>query len=141
MSDIEKIKEYLQSYKNLCCKLRSLEEQMQGKREEEQSAKTQKLSDMPKGNKQSDLSDIMVMLEVLETKIILQKEECLKRKIEIESMIVGIQDGVESLILRRRYIEFKEWTLIAKELSYSKMQVFRIHDVALNKINVIECYS
>ena len=132
MTENEKKKEYLKSYKKLCQKLKSLEDQLQSLREVEQSAKIQSISDMPKGNKQSDLSDYMVELEILFTKIIRTRDECIKRKLEIENRIADMSDGVESAILHKRYIEFKEWERICVEINYSWRQAHYLHSKALS---------
>lgn len=132
----EQKKEYLKSYKHLCDKLKSLEEQLQSLREVEQSAKIQQLTDMPKSHKQTDLSDIMVQIEVLFTKIVQKRAECMKRKLEIESCIADIQYGIEADILRKRYIEFKTWEQICVEIEYSWMQTHRLHSKALNNLKL-----
>lgn len=128
----DKKKEYLKSYRNLCRKLESLEEQMQSLREVEQSAKVQSISDMPRGSKQLDLSDYMVKVDVVCTKIIRTKAECLERKLEIEDLITDMQDGIESKVLHKRYIEFKPWEQICVEIDYSWRQTHYIHSNALN---------
>lgn len=109
MTENEEKKEYLKSYKNLCDKLKSLEYQLQSLREVEESAKIQKLSDMPKGNKQTDLSDVAIKIEAVFTKIVQKRAECLKRRLEIESRIADMPNGIEADILRKRYLEFKPW--------------------------------
>lgn len=136
MTENEKKKEYLNSYKNLCRKLQSLEEQLQSLREVEMSAKIQKLSDMPKGSKQSDLSDVMVKEEVLFTKIIRMRSECMERKIDIENQIADMPNGVESSILHKRYIEFKNWEQICVEVDYSWRQTHNLHSKALNDFKI-----
>jgi hypothetical protein len=133
----EQTKEYLNSYKNLCKKLQSLEDQLQSLREVEQSAKIQKLSDMPKGSKQTDLSDIMVQVEAIFTKIIRKRSERIHRKIEIESKIADMEDGTESLVLHKRYIELKTWEQICIEIDYSWMQTHRLHSRALSNFKMI----
>ena len=132
----EKKKEYLNSYRNLCRKLQSLEDQLRSLREVEQSAKIQKLSDMPKGNRQTDLSDLMVKEEVLFTKIVRMKADCLERKLEIENCIVNMQDGLESTILHKRYIEVKPWEQICVDINYGWRQTHRLHEKALNKLHI-----
>lgn len=132
----EQKKEYLKSYKHLCDKLKSLEEQLQSLREVEQSAKIQQLSDMPKGGKQTDLSDVMVSLEVVFTKIIRTRAECLDKKLEIESRIADMGDGIEADILRKRYLEFKTWEQICVEIGYSWRQTHYIHSRALSNFNI-----
>lgn len=131
MTDNDKKKDYLNSYKNLCKKLKSLEDQLQSLRETEESAKIPSISDMPKAHKQTDLSDIMVRIEAVYTKIVRIRAECIKRKLEIEDKIADMPDGIEADILRKRYIEFKPWEQICIEIGYSWMQTHRLHSKAL----------
>jgi len=133
----EQKKEYLNSYKNLCKKLRSLEEQIQSLRIAAESAKVQSITDMPMGNKQTDLSDYMVQLEVVFTKIIQMKADCMKKRIEIEIRIADMPDGIESSILHKRYIEFKPWENICVEIDYSWMQTHRYHGMALRNFKMV----
>lgn len=129
-------KEYLNSYKNLCRKLKSLEEQLESLRESEQSAKIQQITDMPHGNKQTDLSDYMVKLDKILSKVIRTKKECMDRKLDIESHIADMPDGIECAILRKRYIELKPWEKICVEVGYSWMQTHRLHSNALSNIKI-----
>jgi len=140
LTENEQKKEYLSSYKNLCKKLRSLEDQLLSLREVEQSPKIQKLSDMPSGGKQTDLSDIMVQIEVIFTKIVQKRTECIKKKLEIESCIADMKDGIESSLLHKRYIEFKTWEQICVEIDYSWRQTHYLHGKALtNFIIALNC--
>ena len=127
----EKKKEYLNSYKNLCRKLQSLEDQLRSLWEVEQAAKIQQLSDMPKAHKQTDLSDLLVKEEVIFTKIIQKRAECMQKKLKIENKIADMSDGTESLILHKRYIELKPWEQICIEMDYSWKQTHRLHSRAL----------
>jgi len=133
---IEKKKEYLKSYKRLCDKLKSLEDQLQSLREVEQSAKIQQLSDMPKAHRQADLSDVMVKIEAIYTKIIRLRAECIEKKLEIESRIADMPDGIEADILRKRYLEFKPWEEICVELNYSWRQTHYLHSRALSNLKI-----
>lgn len=136
MTENDKKKEYLKSYKNLCAKLKSLENQLQSLRELEKSAKIQKLSDMPKGTKQMDLSDYIVKIEEVYTKIVRLRAECLERRLEIESRIAEMGNGIEADILRKRYLEFKSWEEICVELNYSWRQTHRLHSNALSNFKM-----
>lgn len=133
---MEKKKVYLNSYRSMCRKLQSLEEQLETLREAEQAAKIQTLSDMPKGSKQSDLSDYIVKLDRILTKIIRQRRECMERMIEIEDRIAEVDDGTEASILHKRYIELKQWEQICVEIDYSWMQTHRLHSKALQDIMI-----
>lgn len=132
MTDNEQKKEYLNSYKKLCEKIRSLEEQIEALRELEQSAKSPKLSDMPKGsNTNKDLSDYIVKLEKLIKELSNTKLEKEERRLEIERRIGKMSDGIECDILRKRYIELKKWEQICVEIDYSWKQTHRLHSRAL----------
>lgn len=133
----EQKKEYLNSYKKLCGKLQSLEEQLQSLKETEQSAKIQQITDMPKGCKKTDLSDYMVKSEELEQEIHDKRQECICKKLEIISGIVHMEDGTECEVLHKRYIEFKPWVQICVEINYSWMQTHRIHGNALNSFMIL----
>lgn len=136
MTDNDKKKEYLNSYKNLCNKLKSLEDQLQSLRETEESAKIPSISDMPKAHNQTDLSDVMVRIEEVYTKIVRLRAECIKRKLEIEDKIADMPDGIEADILRKRYLEFKSWEEICVELNYSWRQTHRLHSNALSNFKM-----
>lgn len=136
MTENEKKKEYLNSYKNLCRKLKSLEKQLESIREVEQSAKIQQLSDMPHGNKQSDLSDYMVKLDEILTKVYKARQDCINRKLDIEIKIAEMEDGTESLILHKRYIELKQWEQICVEIGYSWKQTHRLHSRSLENFRM-----
>lgn len=136
MTDNEIKKEYLNEYKNLCYKLKSLEEQLQSLREVNESAKIQTLTDMPKGNMQTDLSDLMCKIEKLQDKIREKKKECENRRLDIEERILEVKDGIESSILYKKYIEFKTWETICIEIDYSWRQTHYIHGKALRDINI-----
>lgn len=97
----------------------------------------QSISDMPKGNKQTDLSDYMVKLDVLFTKIVKMRKACIQKKIEIENMIADLPDGIESLILHKKYIEFKKWEVICVEIGYEWAHIHRKHSDALKNLNMI----
>lgn len=135
----EKKKEFLNNYKNLCRKIKSLEEQLQSLKEVEQSAKIQQLTDMPKSGRQTDLSDYIVRAEKVMSKIIKLKRECEGRKLEIENIIADMQDGIEADILRKRYLEFKTWEQICVEIGYSWMQTHRLHSKALSNFRINKC--
>ena len=137
MSDNEKKKEYLNGYKNMCNKIKSLEEQIHSLREIEQSAKISHLSDMPKGgSNKRDLSDYIVELEELIKKITCLRQEKEKRRLEIEKCIANMEDGLECDILRKRYIEFKHWEQICVEIGYSWRQTHRLHSNALYSFDI-----
>lgn len=130
---IEEKKEYLNSYRNVRKRIINLREQLESLREIERSAKSQQLSDMPKGggSGQQDLSDLMVKIEELREKISDKIWEANKIRVNIEDTIASIQNADEQRVLRMRYIELKGWDEISIEMEYSRRQIFNIHGNAL----------
>ena len=130
----EKKKEYLKSYRFISNRINSLELQIEELRESKEQAKSQQITDMPSGNKQTDLSDYIVKLERLEEKAIKKCDERKKQKIEIESTILDVQDDIESDILYKRYISLMEWDDIAESIGYCTRQILRYHGQALHNM-------
>lgn len=137
MTELEEKKDYLKGYRRIYLKIKSLEEQKQSLIETTQSAKAIEYSDMPKGSKQTDLSDYIAKLERLFEEIEDKKQELNNLRLDIESKIMKLQDGVESDLLRKRYIEFKKWEQICVEMNYSWKQIHRIHGKALKDYDIV----
>lgn len=131
-------KEFLRGYKRISNRIKTLENQRDEYRQEIESAKAMQYSDMPKGHKQSDLSDYIVRLEGMEERVSLKIEEKKREKLEIESCITDVDNDIESEILYKRYIELKEWPDIAKEIGYSITQTYRYHGYALKDM-IYDC--
>ena len=78
----------------------------------------------------------------LEDKLDAKIDELYRIKNEILDTIFRLDDPRERMVLKGRYVDMKTWEQIAVEMSYSYMQVTRIHGYALNSVkDVIECYS
>lgn len=114
-----------------------LELQIAELRELTQQAKTQKIDDMPRKNKQSDISDYIVKLESLEEKKKLKLKEKRNQRIDIENLIADVKDDIESDILYMRYVQMKDWDEIANEQGYCIRQVLRYHGNALHNLHII----
>ncbi len=132
----EEKKEYLNEYKLSCKKVVALQEQLESLREVEQSAKVQKLSDMPKGSSKSDLSNLMIRIEKLQEKIDTALAKCIEKKLEIEESLICLVDDEEARVLRYRYIKLLGWREIAKRLDYSVRHVQRIHGRAIENYDI-----
>jgi hypothetical protein len=137
LTEQEKKKEYLKSYKVKCNKIKSLYEQIETIRTSLESAKGQIITDMPRSGNQTDLSDGIVSLENVQEKLtnaIREKENLMA---EIESKIADVECGIEAIILHKKYIEDKKWEEICCDIGYSWMQTHRYHSKALNSFNMV----
>lgn len=129
---------YLEQYGVCCNKILILQEQLDALHDIEQSPKIQQLSDMPKGSlSDRDLSDIMVRIEQLQEKIDDRIVTSIKIQLEIEEYIVrNIDDPIEAAIIRKRYIELKHWSLIAREMKYSVSHAKNVRTKCIKKLKV-----
>ena len=105
----ERKKEYLNRYKNAVRKYESLQEQEQQLRLEMDGPRAIEYSDMPKAHNQSDLSDYIVRLDKILSKIINKKRDMQEIRLDIESKIADVADGTQSRVLYLRYIRFMKW--------------------------------
>lgn len=137
-AEYEAKKEYLMSYRIACRRIDNLKEQLESLREVEQSAKSQQVSDMPRGGTgQQDLSVLMTRLEELRIKINDAMAESNKIKLEIEETLWGLKDTEEAKVLRFRYIYFMKWEEIAENIGYHRNHVLRIHKKAIKNLKML----
>ena len=132
----EEKKNKLYEYKNICKRIICLQEQLESIRSSAESAKIQKISDMPKGSMSSDLSDLMVDIEQIEERIDDEIIKALKKKVHIESCILEMENADEARLLRLRYIDLKKWEDICVALHYEWRQTHYMHARALKHISV-----
>lgn len=136
----EKKKEYLNRYKNAVQKYKSLQEQERQFREEMDGPQGMEYSDMPKAHRQSDLSDYMVRLDKILSKITSKKKELQELRLDIEDKIADMMDGTQSRLLYLRYIKFLKWEDICVEIGYSWKQTHKIHSKALANFEIPKEY-
>lgn len=143
MNDNEAKKEYLNRYAKQCAKIRALQDQERTLRAEMEGAKAIEYTDMPKGSlSQSDLSDYMIKLDAMMSRIIQAQKECEDILLEIIGAIADMKDGTESEVLHARYIDRLSWDAIANKMNYSARHVIRIHGNALLNFTIPErCHS
>ena len=63
--------------------------------------------------------------------------DCLNRKLDIENIVVNLEDGEESEIIRRKYIKLRTWKQICEDSHVSHGQADRIHRRALENREII----
>ena len=65
---------------------------------------------------------------------IIKMEHIYKERLELEKCISKLDEGMERIIMRYRYIDLFKWEIIMKKVGYEKSQVYRIHNRALDKL-------
>ena len=95
------------------------------------------LSDMPKGGNRSDkISDGIVNLDEIERGLKEDIDELIRLRDEIEGKIDAINDLKLREILKCRYLDCKGFEEIAFTNNYSWRHTHRLHELALDKINM-----
>lgn len=72
----------------------------------------------------------------LTRQLILQRSKLTALRQSIGAAIDAVSDGTLRELLRLRYIEGLTWEKIAERMNYSCMQINRLHNKALNQINM-----
>ena len=99
------------------------------------------ISDMPKsrGNNYTNnkIVNLIKKIDIEKEKYIKKYEEYFNEYTTINS-IINKFEGLEKRILIERYMYDMTWNDIAKDIGYSRMQVYRIHQNIMKKMeNVI----
>lgn len=91
---------------------------------------------MPKGNKSSDLSDFMVLLDEEIEKLKNERLEKVKRYSDISKKIKDMENDNEKEVLTLRYINGLKWEEICLRMQYSWQHIHRIHAKALENFKM-----
>ena len=132
---IDQKKAYLNQYKWLRMEEKELNEELECLRLETLPGAI-KYSDMPKGSVNlADLSDHMVRLEEVTSKLeALLREKWQKRK-EISASIEQMPDETYKLLLRYKFLSEKDRTLeeVSELIGYSDRHIYRLYNAALEQ--------
>lgn len=86
----------------------------------------------------SQPENITIKIERLQEEINREIDQYVDLKLDIHAAINRMRDSAERLILRLRYIEFRQWDDIQTVMKKERTQVFSIHQKALNHFVVPE---
>lgn len=137
MSENDRKKEYLKTYRRMVLREKSLEEDIQELRANEMFPGAVKYTDMPKGgNRNGDLSDYAVKISEKIEELKEQYYAAIVKKLEIKERIRKVSDTELQEILELRYIHFYSWEKIAAERGYTYRHVLRLHGEALKKFRM-----
>lgn len=92
------------------------------------------LTGMPHGSGTGNpVEQKATLLLNLKNKLEKRRSEALKKLTKIELYIASMEESDVRLIFTKRYIQFKQWEDIAKEMCMSESSVFRRHREQLKK--------
>ena len=94
------------------------------------------ITDMPKARGRytnNKIVNLIKKIDIEKEKYIEKYEECFDEYLKM-SNIINKFEGLEKRILIERYIYDKTWDDIAKDTGYCRMQIYRIHQKIMKKL-------
>lgn len=128
-------KQYLNGYRYAKMRERRIKEQIQQLRLDTMFPCLQG-DGMPRGSKQSDLSDYIERYDELMDELKKEKLDAVTQYTNIHSAIRRMKDEVEKEILERRYLMRQTWEVIAERIGCDRSTVFRRHGDALKNFKI-----
>lgn len=122
-----KLNELIESDKEELENLRSLASSISGDMTQER---------VQSSNTNDKIVNIISQIIELETEINSEIERFIALKKEIRSVINQVEDVNERLVLKYRHLIFLQWDEICTKLNYSRRQMYRIYDSALENVKV-----
>lgn len=86
---------------------------------------------------QSDIADKYIKLEKYQEREAKEWDKLITMRLQALAMIDAMPNGTHSAVLRLRYIKYKNWDFIVKELNYSWQGIFKVHGAALQEFERI----
>lgn len=131
----EKKKEYLRSYRKAVRREQEILDEIQQLRMDKMFPSV--VNDgMPKGSKQSDLSEYVAKVDELIQELKNERFKKIKLMDDILYSISVLEDDDEKSVLRLRYIKGVRWEDICVAIDYSWKQTHRIHSRALKNLQI-----
>lgn len=99
---------------------------------------TATISNMPKNPNRggSRLADAVCKIVDLQEEINADIDRLVDLKREITERIKAVPNAEYRFLLEKRYLCFKPWNEIAEDLGYSVRHLYRVHDAALENLQV-----
>ena len=138
-------KEYLEQYQNLKRKINRINLQIDEIRLAKMSPSLV-LDGMPHGSETSDLSNYAAKLDEKINELMETNKKSGELLVEITDSIKAMSDEREKDVLQFRYVMGWTWDTISNRMDYSRQQVIRIHNSAIEDFepcvkDVTECYT
>ena len=127
----------LEKYCNIKLELKNIELILQELNTQLYNIRRSNISDMPKsrGNNYTNnkIVNLIKKIDIEKEKYIEKYEKCFDEYMIIND-IINKFEGLEKRILIERYMHDKTWDDIAKDIGYSRMQVYRIQQNIIKKL-------
>jgi DNA-directed RNA polymerase specialized sigma subunit len=129
---------YLSEYKIIAREYKQLKERYEGMTAKADNVKAQVISNMPVNNDSASdkMCDNICEMEKLENMIQRRMDKLYDALLSIESAINNLEESIFRTILSLRYIDGLRWENVAVESNFSWQHTHRLHNEALEKIEI-----
>lgn len=134
-------KEYMEAADRLRRRIHRKENEMRSLREAAEGMNGIGNSDMPK-----PASPNLHRMESAVCKLVVLEEEVERITAELDSLMLEMQTAIQQVqdedtrdLLTKRYLEFKPWKIIMREMNYSESSCYRLHRHGLAILKVDSC--
>lgn len=96
------------------------------------------LSGMPSGSRKKEAPFVNAIMKIVDLEKVIDAEidRFVDLKKEIRTVISNVEDNSQQLCLKLRYLQFLKWESVAAKMDLSLKQVHRIHNEALQTIEL-----
>lgn len=130
-------KEYLRGYGKNRRRVNRIDDEITELRELAKSVRATSYSGMPHGSgNQKDLSDELARIDMLEQKLVREKENCIESYVSIENQIKAVKNEDENDVLFYRYIKRLRWWEIAEKMDCTERWIHKLHGRALQHLKI-----
>ena len=130
-------KEYLRGYGKNRRRVNRIDDEITELRELAKSVRATSYSGMPHGSgNQKDLSDELARIDMLEQKLVREKENCIESYVSIENQITAVKNEDENDVLFYRYIKRLRWWEIAEKMDCTERWIHKLHGRALQHLKI-----
>lgn len=136
MTENEKKKEFLLSYRYARRAVGRLEEQLRELRLNKMGPSAINTDGMPHGADISDLSDYAAKLDEIEQEIVAARYDRICAFQRVQRQIELMDNEQERELLTYRYLRGMKWEAVAVKMGYSWKQTHRIHSKALENFKM-----
>lgn len=88
------------------------------------------ISDMPRSATRS-AEDSLIKYIDLSRELDKETDQYIDFKMKAKQLVFSLDNPIYETILRKRYLNYKPWSVIKFELNYSRRHIFSVHDKAL----------
>lgn len=135
LQELERRKRYLKRYRKNRALIDRLKDKVEALNGRIYTLRSPVISDMPRGGKRVEVSDLIADREELERRIDRLESKGKEIKSEILDQIDGLDDPRYAEVLESFFIDCKDFYEIAEEMDYTERHIIRLYSEGILALN------